>query len=175
MDKRTRKQHEHEFLLAYESHADELFRHCLFRISDRERAKELAQETFMRAWEYLAAHPGEQVLNMRALLYRIARNLIIDEYRSHKRYNQSLDELTEESGFEVSDDRAHKAIEQGAEMSRVLALMDELPNATREVLALRYNDDMPVKEIAELLGETENVISVRIHRGLAALKKRIGT
>lgn len=175
MDKRTRKNHEHEFLQAYDAHADALFRHCLFRVSDRERAKELAQETFVRTWEYLIGHPDEPVENMRALLYRIARNLIIDEYRSHKRYNQSLDELTEEDGFEVPDERAHHAIERGAEVNRLLACMDELPQATREVLTLRYSDDMAVKEIAELLGETENVISVRIHRGIAALKKRIGT
>ncbi|OHA83678.1 MAG: hypothetical protein A2408_02495 [Candidatus Yonathbacteria bacterium RIFOXYC1_FULL_52_10] len=175
MSKRTTTNHiERDFLAAYDAHADALFRHCLFRLSDRERAKELTQETFTRTWEYMITHPDEAVENIRALLYRIARNMIIDEYRSHKRYNQSLDALSEDEGFDLPDGDAHGAIVRGAEMSRLFTLMDDLPNAAREVLALRYSDDMAVKEIAELLGETENVISVRIHRGLAQLKKRMG-
>jgi RNA polymerase sigma factor (sigma-70 family) len=76
-----------EFGEAYERYSDELFRHCSLRLSDRERALELTQEAFVRAWQYIQR--GQEVRELRPFLYRTLRNLIIDEYRRHK--NTSLE------------------------------------------------------------------------------------
>ena len=67
---------------AYADYADAIFRHCAFRLMNRERGKELMQETFLRIWIELGK--GVEVLNMRAFLYRIANNLIIDDVRKKK-------------------------------------------------------------------------------------------
>ena len=165
---------EQAFISAYDEYADAIFRHCFFRVSDRERAKELSQEVFVRAWEYLKKHNDEEVVNMQALLYHIARNLIIDEYRGRKKQSISLDVLNEEDGFDPPDD-SHTEIIRASEMGEVKKAMEELPDHFREVLLLRYVDDMGVKDIAELLEEKENAISVRIHRGIAELRKILKT
>jgi DNA-directed RNA polymerase specialized sigma24 family protein len=95
----TQSDLENEFMQAYDNFADAIFRHCYYRVFDRERGKDLMQETFMRAWQYL--NKGEKVLNMRAFLYRIANNLIIDE--SRKKKEQSLEQL-QEAGFDPGRD-----------------------------------------------------------------------
>src|SRR5690349_19793406 len=61
-----------QFLQAYDEFADPIFRHCYFRVFRRDRAKELVQETFLRAWEYQLQ--GKPIENIRAFLYRIANN-----------------------------------------------------------------------------------------------------
>src|SRR3989338_4735544 len=92
-----------EFLQAYEAYNDAIFRYCYFRVYDRERARELSQETFMKAWEYLS-RTGKKIENLRAFLYKIATNLIIDNSRQKGKKTVSLDQLHEE-GFDPGDDR----------------------------------------------------------------------
>lgn len=156
-----------QFLAAYDELSDALFRHCVLRVSDRERAKELTQEIFMRSWEYLTQ--GNEVHNMRAFLYRMMNNIIIDEYRRRSVKNEeSLDTLLE-SGFEPMGD-SRTATENVSESRIVLSALHTLPDLYKTPLTLRYVDEFSIPEIAEMLGESENTISVRIHRGLNQLR-----
>ena len=156
---------EQEFLEAYDAYADAIFRHCAYRLLDRERGRDLMQETFMRAWEYLAK--GEKVDNMRAFLYRVANNLIVDAVRKKK--EMSLEKMMEEDGFEPGKDTTpdlHRRLEK----DRIIAALSKLEQPYREVIILRYIDELPPAEIAQLLGVSANVVSVRIHRGLKQLR-----
>jgi DNA-directed RNA polymerase specialized sigma24 family protein len=89
-----------KFQHAYDEYAQAIFRHCHYRVFDRERGKDLMQEVFLRAWEYMAR--GEEVHNMRAFLYRIANNLIVDE--SRKKREASLDYLQSAASIRVASD-----------------------------------------------------------------------
>lgn len=156
---------EKEFLVAYDQFADAIFRHCVFRVSDREKAKDLAQGTFIRLWDYMSQ--GKEIDNMRAFLYRIANNLIIDEYRKKK--DESLDRMRDEEGFDIGFEPRHN-IETHDEYERAQALLECLPDKYREVLVMRHIDGLSVKDIARLTHESENVVSVRIHRAIEKLK-----
>lgn len=160
---------------AFERHSDELFRHAVLRLSNRERAVELAQECFLKAWEY--ASRGGDVRQYRSFLYRILNNLIIDEYRRARTY--SLDAMLE-------DDETRDAIEGGVlrdetsdleaacirfDAGRALEALHQLPSPYRDTLVMRYVDGLSVSEIAEATGESQNAISVRIHRGLRRLRE----
>lgn len=150
---------------AYEAYADALFRYCYFRVSDRELAKDLVQDVFTKTWEYLAE--GERVDNLRAFLYRVARNLIIDH--SRRKHAMSLDALREE-GFDPGTDE-RPLMEIRVDARTMLSAIDRVDESFREILLLRYVSDLPPREIAKLLGLTSNVVSVRIHRGLKQLKQ----
>ncbi len=152
---------------AYDEHSDAIFRYCCFKVSDREKAIDLTQDVFVKVWQYLLA--GNEVENMKALLYKVARNVIIDEYRKKK--FDSLDTMSE-AGFEPSDTTQVDAISI-VEVRLLVERIKELPDSYSEVVFMRYVDDLSVKEIAEALGEKENNISVRIHRGLHKLKASI--
>lgn len=155
------------FLEAYDTLADALFRHCYFRVSDRERAKDIVQDAFVKTWRYLA--DGKSVRNLKAFLYRVVDNEIIDYAR--KRKEQSLDKLIEE-GLDVGLLDAAMRIER-LDAKRALAYLNHLDERSRQVVVMRFIDDLGPKEIAEVTGESENIISVRIYRSLAKLKKVI--
>lgn len=159
---------ENQFLEAYDAFADAIFRHCYFRVFDREKAKDIMQETFIKTWEYL--EKGNRVENLRAFLYRVANNLIIDETRKKK--TVSLDDLREQ-GFDAGNEKDVKEMVNNAESARLRLLLTKLDDAYRDVLIMRYIDDLPLKEIAEILDETENAVSVRIYRGVQRLREMI--
>lgn len=158
---------EQRFLAIYETHADAIFRHCYYRVEHRELAHDLAQEAFLRTWQYLAN--GHSIDNMRAFLYRVANNVIIDDRRKAKEL--SLDTLREE-GFEPASE-AHKKVVAGAEIAEITQVLEQLQEKEREVIILRYINDLQPKEIAYILGESTNVISVRLHRAVQRLQTLI--
>lgn len=157
---------EQDLSKAYENFSDAIFRHCFYRVYQREHALDLTQQVFMKTWEYIAK--GNPIENLRAFLYRTANNLIIDEVRK-KKDQVSLDVL-EEQGMEPAFDRqaAHEDQLDGAEIANYLK---QLPKDDRELLVMRYIDDLSPKEIAEILEETANVISVRLNRAIKKLRE----
>lgn len=157
---------EEQFLQAYDEYADAVFRHCALRISDRERGRELMQETFLKAWE--SVRRGTKVENMRAFLYKIANNLIIDTYR-RDRGEVSLEDMAEEKGFDPADERADMNVERLVAGREVMDTLQKLEEPYRTALVMRYVDGLEPKDIADTLGITANVASVRIHRGLKHL------
>ena len=168
-DDRTKR-----FTALFDAHADDLFRHAALRISDRDRALEITQETFLRALNYMDR--GEAIQNARSFLYRILNNLIVDEYR--KRKVQSLDALFENEETAVSleseylrdpADTLEDAITR-FESGRAMQALKELAEPYRHVLVCRYIDGLSLAEIAETTRESENAISVRIHRALKKLR-----
>lgn len=165
------------FEKAFEAYNDELFRHASMRMSDREKALELTQECFLRAWDY--AQKGEEIRELRPFLYRTLRHLIIDEYRRKK--SVSLESLvaSDEDGGDIEalmppdETNTLEAAIDRFEGKRALKALQELPDTYREVLTLRYVDGLTPKEIGAIVDETENTVSVRIHRGLKKLKAEL--
>ncbi len=157
------------FLEAYEKYADAIFRHCALRLSDREAGKELMQETFIRVWESVGR--GTKVENCRAFLYKVANNLIIDIARRRKLRTQDSLETLHEAGFDLPDKEPGPA--RQVEAALAMECMRKLDEPYKSVLVLRFVDGLPPSDIADILGESQNVISVRIHRGLKQLEDAI--
>lgn len=159
-----RDNREEQFLKAFEMYSDAIYRHCFFRLNNHDEAVDLTQEVFLRAWKKALS---EDVRDWKALLYRIAHTKIIDIYRSAARQkNRSLDALIEE-GF----DKREEAKDVTAEISHILGVLKELDHDDREIIIMRYVDNLLPKEIAEVFGINENATSVRIHRALKKLKQ----
>jgi len=163
---------EKSFREAFERHSDELFRHAALRLSDRDRALELTQECFLRSWQFVAR--GEEIREMRPFLFRTLRHLIIDEYRKSKSF--SLDAMMEndeggtiEAMLPRDDTNTLEAAIDRFDSKRAVGEIKKLPELYREVLTMRYVQDLSLKDIAALLEESENVVSVRLHRGLKKL------
>ncbi|MBI5456528.1 sigma-70 family RNA polymerase sigma factor [Candidatus Kaiserbacteria bacterium] len=156
------------FMSAYDEHADSIFRFLASKISDREIARDLMQETFTRAWDY--CQEGGLIREWKPFLFRTAYNLVVDTYRKKKAV--SLDAMIEDQGFAIPD-RSDVINIDKAEVKRIRAAMQGLDEVYRDVLSLRFTEDLPPKEIAGILGLSENVVSVRIHRGLAKLREHM--
>jgi RNA polymerase sigma-70 factor (ECF subfamily) len=154
-----------DFVEAYDQFADAIFRHIYFRIYNRDLAKDLTQETFTRTWQYLSQ--GKEVQSLKSFLYKVANNLIIDEYR--KRKELSLDSL-QEKGFDFAN-RDVERIMIDTENKHVLNAVEKLSSDHRDVIFMRFVSDLSIKEIAEIIGQSENVVSVRLNRGLKEVRK----
>lgn len=159
---------ESAFIAVYDAHADALFRFAYFAVRDRELAKDLVADTFTRVWRSLSE--GTAIENLRAFCYRTLRNLIIDHYRKGK--SISLDELAE-AGYDPPGEDGRENTERTEEYKEVRDAITALPAAFREVTELRYVEGYSPKEIAELLGISQSLVSVRLFRGHALLKKKL--
>ncbi len=155
-----------QFLEAYDLYADAIFRHCALRLGDRELGKDLMQETFLRAWQELAK--GTTLHNVRAFLYRIANNLIIDVARRAKLRKQESLEGLQEVGFDIPDREPGPAAQTDATLAR--ESLDRVDEPYRTAVIMRFVDGLPPRDIADLLGVSANVVSVRIHRGIKQLE-----
>ena len=163
---------EQGFLNAFDEYADALFRHAVLRVSDRERARDLVQDTFTKVWDHV--HSGKEVQHWRGFLYRILNNLIVDEYR--KKHEVSLDALLEDelsfaepllaTGSRIEEE---SRLDDAILIERIRVFIPQLPEPYRVAITLRYVDGFTPKEIAGLLEISENVASVRIHRAVEKL------
>ena len=161
-----------QFKDAFEAHSDELFRHAFLRLSDRERALELTQETFLKAWDYCAR--GGEIRDFRAFFFRTLRHLIIDEYRKHKAVSLEGMLLDEDDTVErllpADETNTLEAAIDRFDGKLALEALKELADPYREVLILRYVEGFSVSEIAAHLDESTNATSVRLHRALGKLR-----
>jgi len=167
--------HEEErFLKAFEEYNDALFRHASLRISDREKAIDAVHDTFTKVWMYVKN--GQSIENYRPFLYKVLNNLIVDSYR--KQRESSLDALLEQEGvsegsFDELSENTTEALAATIDGKQAFSLLATLPDVYREVLILRFVDELGPREISTLIEETENVVSVRIHRALKLLRDKM--
>jgi RNA polymerase sigma-70 factor (ECF subfamily) len=164
----TLSQKTDEFIKLYDEMADQLFRHCFYKVSNRELALDLVQETFTRTWQYISA--GKEIGNIKGFVFKVANNLIIDEYRKKKMV--SLETLQEQSGFDAPT-QEHKKTILHIEVETIIGHVNKLDPKYRDVILMRYVNDYSPKEIAHLLGQSENAVSVRINRGLKKIQEML--
>jgi RNA polymerase sigma-70 factor (ECF subfamily) len=157
-----------EFEAAYKDESNAVFRFCLLRTSDHDLALDLTQDTFMRFWDTLCK--DKKIKNCRAFLFAVARNLIIDWYRKKKAI--SLESML----IEGSEDKNEllsfaSGIEIEAEAKYLIRRINALDETYRDAVYLRCVEGLKPKEIAQIIGESANVVSVRINRGLKILRE----
>ena len=152
-----------------------LLRYLLYLTGNREVAEDLFQETWMRVLLRGAQYNGNARFD--TWLFTIARNLLIDLRR--KRTMASLDEMCEaaedERPFEVASDAPnpfdhYKSQEDATRVAEALLTLDPLH---REVLVLRFHEDLALEEIATVTRAPLSTVKSRLYRGLAALKPRV--
>lgn len=152
------------FLEAYDQYADAVFRLCYGKTGSRDEAKDLAQEVFTRVWERLGKE-GKEIENLRAFLFTVARNLIKDYYKKKKPVlERDLPEGMMEAMPIEGDQLAH------SESQIALKALQELSDPYREALTLHLVEGLPIGEIAKILNERPNTISVRVKRGIEKVR-----
>ena len=160
------------FEKAYAENADSLFRFALYRVSDKEQAIDIVEDAYLRFWQTLQKEPVEEP---RALLYKISRNLVIDWYKKKKSIPLQSFPGEFENGETYMDmfEGNLTGVDVLLEARLAIEKIATLEPIYREAVYLRYVEELTPKEIAEILGESANVISVRINRGANLLKSKL--
>ena len=154
------------FVESFSDYGDAIFRFCMVKVSNVELAEDMTQEVFTKYWQYL--RDGKEMTNTRSFLYTIANNMAKDWYKKKKA--DSLDEKME-SGNVPKDKNASP--EESASYHEVLDTIEDLEQKDREVLLLKYVEGLDPKDIAEVLEETANTISVRLNRATKRLRQKL--
>lgn len=167
-DLKTRKQ---LFTSLFERESDAVFRFCLWRINDREKALEITQEAFTRLWKEFFL--GAKVPNPKGFVYLTAKRLVIDWYRKKK--SVSLEATNEENGenLRLRDEGAEEEVERYPDLKKALDSIKEMDDSYRDALYLRFFEGLNPREIAEALHLTPNAVSVRITKGLKKLREML--
>ncbi|MFH1184048.1 MAG: sigma-70 family RNA polymerase sigma factor [Chloroflexota bacterium] len=147
----------------YDACVDRIYRYIFFRVTDREIAEDLTSEVFLKAWENLHRYrPGGPFM---AWLYTIARNTVIDHYRTRKR-SVSLDETVIKH-----DLRLEEEVDLQHEVETLKRAMQYLTDQQREVLTLRFLVELNTEQIAGRMRKSKGAVRALQMRALQALAR----
>jgi len=152
------------FTLAHKDFEEGLNKHAYFKLNNHAMGEDLVQDTFIKTWSYLVR--GGKIDVMKAFLYHVLNNLIVDEYR--KRKTSSLDVLMDK-GFEPNTDNSARFLD-ALDGKAALLLIARLPVAYQKVMRMRYVQELSLKEMSLVTGQSTNAIAVQAHRALEKLK-----
>jgi len=149
----------------YDTYATKIYRFIYFKVASEQEAEDLSSEVFLKAWNYLT---GEKpVKSIGALLYTIARNHVIDHYRQ-KKFEVEL----QEAAFKpMIDEDSLSELEKQADLARVYQALSKLKDEYREIVVMRYLDELSIPEIASIVDKSLNNVRVLSHRAINALRE----
>ncbi len=149
----------------YERYFDEISRYIIFRIDEQAEAEDLLQTVFIKAWEVICKNQPDNY-NFRALLYKIAHNLIIDRWRTQKKYI-SLDKTELLSD---SKDLPEQVILSDEENKKLRDSIQALEPKLQQVFICRFINGLSHAETAQILGLTVGHVRVLQHRALKIIR-----
>jgi RNA polymerase sigma-70 factor (ECF subfamily) len=162
------------FVKAYDDNVSDIYRFVYFKVGSREEANDLTSTVFLKTWNYIQTNSLEDSKTLRALLYKVARTTIIDYYReSNGRINASLDD--EDNKIEIIDDSINleEKIDESADLRMIKNCLPLLKEEYREVIIMRFINDLTLEEIADISGKKKGNVRVLLHRALGALKELV--
>jgi RNA polymerase sigma-70 factor (ECF subfamily) len=159
-----------EFETLYERHSREVWALAYARWMNADTAMDVTQEAFLRLWKQWES--GEPIVNPRAWLLRVARNLAEDFAKSAFRRNGTHPPQTM-NGVQSNGPLPHEVMEQEETFACLRGELDLLPPADREILTLRYALDYNTGEIAELLAINQTAVHMRLSRARQRLAERL--
>lgn len=162
---RLKKKDPEAFAQVYDLYVTPIYRFIYFKVSTRHDAEDLTSEVFLRIWQYVN-EVNDPIENLNALLYKTARNLVIDFYRqrSKKGYSQDTETLNN-----VKDNRQQSLlaqIETEFEVKNIEKVLRQMKDDYREIIILRFIEELSISEIAKILDKSKGSIRVLLHRAL---------
>jgi RNA polymerase sigma-70 factor (ECF subfamily) len=159
-----------DFELLYERHSREVWALAYARWLNADTAMDIMQEAFLRLWKQMES--GEPILNPRAWLLRVARNLAEDHAKSAFRRNGTHPPQTM-NGVQAHQPLPLESLEREETFAQLRDVMEQMPKADREILTLRYALDYETGEIAELLSINATAVHMRLSRARQRLAERL--
>jgi RNA polymerase sigma-70 factor (ECF subfamily) len=159
-----------DFETLYQRHSREVWALAYARWMNADTALDITQEAFLRLWK--KREEGEVILNPRAWLLRVARNLAEDHAKSAFRRNGTHPPQTM-NGVQSRDVAPLESLEREETFSRLRDLLAELSKADREILTLRYALEYDTERIADLLGINATAVHMRLSRARQRLAERL--
>ena len=159
------------FTVLVQEYQDRIFRYCVTRVGEGQ-GEEIAQEVFLTAWENLPKFRQESAIG--TWLTGIAKNKCSQAFRNRSRRQTIVATFVEDIRYQThtaeTDSPEHAMIDQ-ARFAELSGCLDQLRDDERLLLTLRYYRELPVAEVAELMGKSEAAVRKRLLRALQRLRR----
>lgn len=164
-----------EFGKIYDEYVEKIYRFVFFKINSQEIAEDLTSEVFLRGWKAFQESKEDEkkekeIENLPAFLYQIARNVVVDFCRKNGQIKVVSAEYND-----VAD--PHPGAEEKAalnsEIEGIRLVLSDMKDEYKEVITLRYLNDLSTTEVAGILGKSEGTVRVTLHRALKDLKSKL--
>lgn len=166
---RIRRYQDHEaFRQIYDHYRPPILRYLSHKLPSVQDTEDALAELFLETWQYLTS--GVIVGNLRALLYKIARNHVTAYYRDREKRGGGDIELNEATATVTMDEEVPDVFS----LEAVKLWVKTLSGDYHDVVFMRYFEELSIREISEIIGKTENNTRVILHRALSILRERYG-
>ncbi len=165
------KKNSQEFAVLYDKYIEQIYKYIFRRVHDKEQTQDLVSQTFFDALEHLEKYEFRGYA-FSAWLYKIAHNNVLKWYRERTRRGYDIDI---EKMHNLKDEKV-KVMEQVGdlmEQSELMKLLAQLKYEDREIIILKYFEEVSNIELAHIMGITANNIGVKLYRALRKLKQLI--
>jgi RNA polymerase sigma-70 factor (ECF subfamily) len=154
----------------YDHYQPMIYRFVVIKVGSREEAEDITHHVFLSAWQKVRTykHKGYPFSSW---LYQIARNQVIDHYRS-KKNDISLDKIDPESS--IIPIAEHFDLSIKIQLEQVHVAIKELKPDHQDVIIMRFVEDLPLKETAAIMKKTEGAVKLIQHRAIKELRKKLG-
>ena len=159
---------EDSFGFIYDIFIEKIYKYVFYRVPEEE-AEDVVAEIFIKAWKNIKKYTPQKGARFNSWIFKIAQNSIIDFHRKKKE--------TLELNEDVKDDAKKslvKEINLKINHESVLKALSHLKENYREIIVMRYLEDLQYSEISKILGKTEGSIRISIMRGLNEIRKILG-
>jgi len=156
-----------KFSKIYDQYVEQIYRFVFLKVSSQEIAQDICSEVFLRSWQAFEVK-NKEIKNIRAFLYRIAKNLVTDFYR--KKAKERV--VFVDDPPEIPDPQAdiEKKVMINSDFEIVRKALLKINDDYQTVIIWHYLDGLKTSEIAKILNRPEGTIRVMLHRGLKELK-----
>lgn len=152
----------------YDLHVVRVYRHIYYLVGRVQEAEDLTAQTFLQAWEAIDRYQDRGAPFLSWLL-RIAHNLAISHLRARRESAQLHDGLVDHDGQRDPE----RVADQQVDEERVRRAILELGDEQRQVIILRFVEDMDYRQVSSILGKSVAAVRVIQHRALCALRKHM--
>ena len=170
---RLKKRENQAFSDLYDKYSSDLYRFIFYKVSSQEEAQDLTSLVFLKAWQHISKHSLGETKTLRALIYKIARNAIIDHYREGRDKIESLDNEAKPIQIRDEDIDLEKQMDKQISLLKINKQLHKLKEEYREMIVLRYINELEIEEISVITAKTKANVRVILHRALQALKDRL--
>ena len=155
-----------EFAGYYEANKKAIFNYALYRVSfDRDIAEDLTSEIFLKA--FTAFKSFDRKRSFKTWIFTIAHNHLINYYSS-KKTTLSLDEAC----LIMKEEDVGAAVDKKGVLDKVFHIVEDLPEAQREIVIMKFVNDQEYDEIASVLGKEQGAVRTALSRAITAIKEK---
>lgn len=163
--RRAQQKDQEAFSQLYEEHFDKIYRYIALKIGNTAEAEDMTQQVFIKALKSISSYKWKGV-PFSAWLFRIAHNQIVDYLRKSKHNTVPLDE-----SLVSHNDNPGAIAEEKLDMEQLTEATRQLTQAQQEVIALRFSSELPIAQVAQIMGKSQGAVKALQHSAVLALRK----